>query len=506
MKKFICLFLALILVFGSITAVADSPAEEKLTVISPFEYQKSVYASRTSDEFEDYSDETIDKVTNMIRTAIRTAETEVVIKQYYITTSALSAIIRNIYYTCAETFLNNGYNIYYYSSGNYVTRVIIEYTVPKATYLKMKTDFFEEIDRIISLMDDNFTDMEKIVFIHDYIVKNYSYDTRLFSPTEYNKTIHDSYNFVFEKVGVCQAYASTFMFFMEQLGINCRVAVSSDHAWNIIELDGKFYHVDCTWDDPLNYENADFYGLVKHNHLLLSDDGIRAADSENQTSHASWVEYPSHYADATCNDKKFENYFWTDVTTPLVPYNNNWYGLLYNKYTNNTSIISCNNNFSQIESVYTMRDRWYVSGNSGAFWVNSFSGLELIGDRLYFNMSKSICLFDLEKNTNTVINTFDINDDNIYSCLYHENGIIRFYTAASPNDAIDNTLTYDVRGDISGDGFITANDLVGFKKALLGFSVLTNSVINDLDVNGKTNIIDYIILKKYIAGNRENLN
>ena len=30
-----------------------------------------------------------------------------------------------------------------------------------------------------------------------------------------------------------------------------------DHAWNLVELDGKWYHLDATWDDPMPDQGED---------------------------------------------------------------------------------------------------------------------------------------------------------------------------------------------------------------------------------------------------------
>ena len=47
-----------------------------------------------------------------------------------------------------------------------------------------------------------------------------------------------------------------------------------NHIWNLIKIDGKWYHVDVTWDDPI----MDKPGRVKHDNFLRSDDGIKDTD------------------------------------------------------------------------------------------------------------------------------------------------------------------------------------------------------------------------------------
>lgn len=84
------------------------------------------------------------------------------------------------------------------------------------------------------------------------------------------------------RTGVCQAYAYGYMYIMEKLGIECYVTSSNamGHAWNIIEIDGSYYHVDVTWDDPVR----DRFGQVGHSNFLLSDAAIK------ETEHHDWID------------------------------------------------------------------------------------------------------------------------------------------------------------------------------------------------------------------------
>jgi hypothetical protein len=62
--------------------------------------------------------------------------------------------------------------------------------------------------------------------------------------------------------GVCQCYAELFYVCMGELGVPCRfisgTAKGESHAWNAIELEGEWYYVDVTWDDPLIGGHSDY--------------------------------------------------------------------------------------------------------------------------------------------------------------------------------------------------------------------------------------------------------
>lgn len=93
------------------------------------------------------------------------------------------------------------------------------------------------------------TTYDKILAVHDYICNtvSYSYETL-------NKTADfaSAYDALYYKTTVCSGYALLFQKFMDYLGIPCYVAtgnVNGPHAWNLVNIDGLWYHIDCTNDD-----------------------------------------------------------------------------------------------------------------------------------------------------------------------------------------------------------------------------------------------------------------
>lgn len=107
---------------------------------------------------------------------------------------------------------------------------------------------------------------------------------------------------------------------MDKLGIECTFADSDamNHVWNMVKLDGEWYHVDVTWDDPAmgnEYGSGDQYGSVRHNYLLLSDKEIYGEGDD----HYDW------YAEHTASSTKYDEYFWCGLGTPVHYYNGNWY-------------------------------------------------------------------------------------------------------------------------------------------------------------------------------------
>ena len=84
------------------------------------------------------------------------------------------------------------------------------------------------------------TDKEKKA--HDIIVRDTIYGQDM--------TYHQSAAGVFlENKAVCAGYCAAFQYLMDKIGIPCVTITSENHAWNEVQIDGKWYIVDVTWDD-----------------------------------------------------------------------------------------------------------------------------------------------------------------------------------------------------------------------------------------------------------------
>ena len=103
--------------------------------------------------------------------------------------------------------------------------------------------------------DGDMTPCERERAVYRWITGNVHYDQ-----DHYDKTVQvdpDSYNPygpLHNGKGVCLGVASTFQLFMDMTGVECITVVgasrqsTSDHAWNMVRLDGRWYCVDPTWD------------------------------------------------------------------------------------------------------------------------------------------------------------------------------------------------------------------------------------------------------------------
>ena len=152
-----------------------------------------------------------------------------------------------------------------------------EYLYDKNT-IKKYTDtiqnYLKNFDRA-----KNMNDYEKELFVHDYCLKNFTYDYN-FSESSYS-----AHGLVLYKTAVCEGIAEFTKLALDYLGVPCLVVYgrgtdptgkskTESHAWNIVEIGGKTYHLDVTYDmttkDKRN--RYDYFNLtdtdIKKDHII----------------------------------------------------------------------------------------------------------------------------------------------------------------------------------------------------------------------------------------------
>lgn len=128
---------------------------------------------------------------------------------------------------------------------------------------------------ISSKITDDMEPWEKELALHDWMIYNVEYDPEALSnlPTAIPDPDGDNpYGPLVNGVGVCGGYSSTFKLFMDMVGIPCVTVPGianngQAHAWNKVQLDGEWYCVDTTWDDPVDGDPWHVYFNVRDEHL-----------------------------------------------------------------------------------------------------------------------------------------------------------------------------------------------------------------------------------------------
>ena len=123
---------------------------------------------------------------------------------------------------------------------------------------EMQNEILDKAAEILSwVVNDYMTDYEKELAVHDYIVTNCTYDegSRAVIPKP-SENCDNPYGALIGGSAICTGYSTAFRMLMEMLDIPCETVYyrepdRSEHAWNIVTIDGAKYYVDVTWDDPV---------------------------------------------------------------------------------------------------------------------------------------------------------------------------------------------------------------------------------------------------------------
>lgn len=109
--------------------------------------------------------------------------------------------------------------------------------------------------------------------LHDYVLAKATYKSGgdVSGYTPYGALVLGS--------AVCQGYSLSYKLLLKRAGLNCFYVSSSamNHSWDLVEVLGKWYHVDCTWDDT---------GYNTHEYFLRSD---KSFESGLSVSHYGWT-------------------------------------------------------------------------------------------------------------------------------------------------------------------------------------------------------------------------
>ena len=138
--------------------------------------------------------------------------------------------------------------------------------------------------------------MDAILAVHDYLILNTAYDTPAFESGQ-NTPSHYATGTLLTGNAVCSGYASSFLLLMQIAGIPCEYVHSDNHAWNLVQIEDEWYHIDVTWDDPA----PDRPGIVSYSFFMMPDDEVKALED-----HHVWeCECSSHPA---CDSTKYRIY------------------------------------------------------------------------------------------------------------------------------------------------------------------------------------------------------
>lgn len=162
---------------------------------------------------------------------------------------------------------------------------LIRETGETNAFVSTATTVDEKVREIVNaVIRPGMSDYQKALALHNWLIFNANYD--------YSYSHYSASGVLLDGLGVCQSYSEAYRLLLNAVGIQNDMESGANHVWNMILLDGEWYHVDVTWDDPNDggSERWEFFGLS--NYAL---DDVRSHECFNENHVATAYKYNYAY-------------------------------------------------------------------------------------------------------------------------------------------------------------------------------------------------------------------
>ena len=294
----------LILIIGALAIIIVTICAFNKEKITHKYYEYTVdkqYGSISTNKY--YLEDNFEYVDNHINTGIKN-KNELLNFLYYTLNSGISYIERyiDIHYTEYQNDINNltfnngeGFKnivsilnnfVHPYNSSNnikltYGGNYTLGVTVNKAYTETEIIEINNIVNKVIEeKINNNTPPKEKIKIIHDYIIDNTEYDKLKYENKE--DTTYKSntaYGVLIEGFGTCNGYADAMAIFLDKMNIINYKISNDEHIWNLVYLDGSWYHLDLTWDD----QSTDNYNLIIYDFFLVTTNQLNKSNTDKHT-------------------------------------------------------------------------------------------------------------------------------------------------------------------------------------------------------------------------------
>lgn len=178
---------------------------------------------------------------------------------------------------------------------------------------QMQKDIDAVADKLVAEANGKSSTFEKLKVFHDYLVLNSTFELNEEGSYEYNASIYNAFGSGEPQGNIqCIGYAKAVQYLCDKAGISCMVVTGETeagqtHAWNVVDVDGVWYNLDCTWDDPIlktaNHKN------IRYNYFLVPDkyidDLTHFHRSQKKLSSGDYITY---FTPPACTETA-QNYF-----------------------------------------------------------------------------------------------------------------------------------------------------------------------------------------------------
>lgn len=188
----------------------------------------------------------------------------------------------------------------------------VEYYIDKETYAEQKEKLDAVCNDFLATLPDYDDEFRTELEIHDFIVEKCRYRM------EQGEFVYSSaYGAIVNGEAACEGYSKAAKLLLDKVGIeNAVVSGISDnnedpegpHMWNVVKINGDFYYLDCTWDDPVSKSGEE---MLMYSYFNLNNEMIAATHRDfsidfdcNATAENYYIKTGTYFENYDRSDEK----------------------------------------------------------------------------------------------------------------------------------------------------------------------------------------------------------
>ena len=195
---------------------------------------------------------------------------------FSVSEAEIATVMRCYYADYPQHFWYGGaYN--YQISGSKVLSVLPVYTMTAAQKQTAQPKVDKAVKDLLGKAAYGQTEFDRELILHDELAVRVNYVSAA--------NAHNLYGALVEGKAVCEGYARAFQYLLYQAGIPCLYVEGTSvrpggskgeaHAWNIVRINGSYYHTDITWNDQSSATMHAFFNLndtfIKEDHTISAN-------------------------------------------------------------------------------------------------------------------------------------------------------------------------------------------------------------------------------------------
>lgn len=338
-------------------------------------------------------------------------DNKVPVKQSYIIMQHLTNQNPEIFYlTC------NSKTCKLEQAGGYVTRLTVQLEGDRAYIQNQINEMKAAAAEILNSVDfTKMNDIETALYLHNCLVDSIDYSGE-------QNNYKTAYGALVKNQATCIGYVQAYNYLLSQCGIPSGYAVSTKmvHAWNVVQIDGKWYHTDVCWDDTGSTLKKSFnYFLVTEAELLAIESGRSDMDIQME-----------NYSYKKTFSSLLKNRFWNETATNIAYANGDWY---YTSVIDNQNSILKYNFKTNKKTVVTSDLGVWNAWQSRSYYGKNYSNVASDGKNLYYSTQDQISQYNVSTGKSSLYAKPNTDTGYIYKLKY-EDGAVWYALGTSYNN------------------------------------------------------------------------